>query len=136
MDANAPEVSKAMLHEVVESYPNGSASVRICVALTFSSFIHGKRLKVDEFADAIKPRLRGLGEQFHGTGVGAARALTAQQLCELVLCRTTRQPQQRSRTPTSPAARCRCAGLMLDPRAPTRSGTPTRMTKRSRSRGQ
>lgn len=84
IDTNAPEVSKAMLREVVDSYPAGSASVRIWVALTFSSSIHGKRLTADEFAAAIKPRLRGLGEQFHGTGVGGARALTAQQLCELV----------------------------------------------------
>lgn len=84
MDPNAPEVARSMLRDVVESYPAGSASVRIWVALTFSSFIHGKRLKVDEFADAIKPRLRGLGEQFHGTGVGGARPLSAQQLCELV----------------------------------------------------
>jgi hypothetical protein len=84
MDANAPEVSKAMLHEVVKSYPAGSASVKIWVALTFSTLIHGKRLRVDEFADAIRPRLRGLGEQFNGTGVGPARSLTAQQLCELV----------------------------------------------------
>jgi hypothetical protein len=84
MDDNAPEVSKAMLRDVVESYPAGSASVRIWVALTFSTSIHGKRLSVDEFADAVKPRLRGLGEQFHGTGVGGASALTAQQLCELV----------------------------------------------------
>jgi hypothetical protein len=84
IDANAPEVSKAMLRDVVESYPVGSASVKIWVALTFSSFLHGKRLNIDEFADAIKPRLRGLGEQFHGTGVGGARTLTAQQLCELV----------------------------------------------------
>jgi len=84
MDANAPEVSKAMLRDVVERYPAGSAAVRIWVALTFASLIHGKRLTIDEFASAIKPRLRGLGDQFHGTGVGGARALTAQQLCELV----------------------------------------------------
>lgn len=84
IDADAPEVAKAMLRDVMETYPAGAASVKVWIAFTFNSMVHGKRLKVDEFADEIKPRLRHVGEQFHGTGVGRARALNAQQLCELV----------------------------------------------------
>ena len=84
IDANAPAVAKQMLRDVVSSYPAGANDVKVWIALTFSSLVHGKRMKVDEFAQEIKPRLRGLGEQFHGTGVGGARALTAQQLCEVV----------------------------------------------------
>jgi hypothetical protein len=73
-----------MLWDTVNAYAAGSNDVRMWVALTFSSLVHGKRMRVDEFAQEIKPRLRALGEQFHGAGVGGARALTAQQLCELV----------------------------------------------------
>jgi hypothetical protein len=84
IDENAPALARTMLSQVTGSYSAGAASVEVWAAFTFSASRHGKRLKIDEFAAEIRPRLRHLGEQFHGTGVGGARVLTAQELCELV----------------------------------------------------
>jgi hypothetical protein len=84
IDPNAPAIARQVLREVVDTYPAGSAEIRAWVTLTFSSELHSRRLGVEEFAEELKPRLRNIGEQLHGTGAGAAKALSAQELCELV----------------------------------------------------
>jgi hypothetical protein len=82
IDANAPALARAALLEVAERYPAGSAQTRAWITLVFASELDGKRLKVDEFAQAVKPRVRALGESFHGSGVGLVQPLSAQELCE------------------------------------------------------
>ncbi len=84
IDPNAPAIARQVLREVIDTYPAGSAQIKAWVALTFSSELHSRRLAADEFAQELKPRLRHVGEQLHGTGAGAAKALGAQELCELV----------------------------------------------------
>lgn len=86
LDENAPEFAKAMLREVVNSYPAGSSTVRAYVSITFNAAIRpgGKRRKPDEMARDLASRLPGLTQGLQATGAGAAHPLTAQQLCEVV----------------------------------------------------
>ena len=92
-DENAPAVAQAMLRQVVESYPIGSATVRAWVSLTFSAAASatGKRRSLDEVAQDLAIRLPGLTQSLHATGAGAARPARAQELCEVV--RTAYDPQ-------------------------------------------
>lgn len=84
MDNGAPLAAKAMLREVVDTYPEGSATIRAWVALTFRAAVSGKRRGRDEMARLLAARLPALGQRLGSTGAGAARPVTAQQLCELV----------------------------------------------------
>jgi len=86
IDAEAPQVAQDMLREVVATYPEGSATVKAWVALTFSATTRagGKRRNPEEMARDLAARLPGLSQRLHSTGAGAARPMTAQQLCEAV----------------------------------------------------
>lgn len=85
-DPDAPRVAQAMLREVVEVYPEGSATVKAWVALTFSAATRagGRRRPVEEVGRELASRLPGLSQGLHATGAGAARPVTAQELCEVV----------------------------------------------------
>lgn len=86
MDSDAPEFAKAMLREVVNTYPVGSAMIRAYISLTFSaaSRIGGKRRDADEVGRDLAARLPGLTSSLGATGAGAARPLAAQELCEVI----------------------------------------------------
>lgn len=86
MDPNSPPAAQAMLREVIDTYPEGSATIKAWVALTFSATTRagGKRRDSDEMARDLASRLPALGQRLTSTGAGAARPLTAQQLCEVV----------------------------------------------------
>jgi hypothetical protein len=86
MDPDAPEFARAMLSEVVSSYPVGSATIHAYVAITFSSLsrIGGKRRNAKEVAADLAARLPGLTTSLAATGAGAARPLGAQELCEVI----------------------------------------------------
>lgn len=86
LDADAPAFARAMLSEVVDAYPIGSATIRAYVAITFNSVsrIGGKRRTPDEVATDLAARLPGLTASLGATGAGAARPLSAQELCEVV----------------------------------------------------
>ncbi|MFD1716032.1 SCO6880 family protein [Amnibacterium flavum] len=86
MDAEAPEFAKAMLLEVVEAYPIGSATIRAYISLTFSasSRLGGKRRDAEEMGRDLAARLPGLTSSLGATGAGAARPLGAQELCEVI----------------------------------------------------
>jgi hypothetical protein len=86
LDPGAPALAREMLHEVVETYPAGSATVKAYVALTFSatSRAGGKRRDEHEVGRDLAARLPGLSAGLTATGAGAARPLSAQQLCEAV----------------------------------------------------
>ena len=86
IDDDAPAVATAMLREVMDTYPAGSATVRAWVTLTFSGAA-GKgvgRKGPGDMASDLAARVPGLSQGLHATGAGAARPLTAQELCEVV----------------------------------------------------
>jgi hypothetical protein len=84
IDPRAPAVAQQVLHEVVDSYPLGSATIKAWVALTFADASRGRRRGSAEFARELATRLPGISQRLHGTGAGSARPLSAQELCELV----------------------------------------------------
>jgi len=85
-DPDAPAAALAMLREVVEVYPAGSATTKAWVALTFAAATRtgGRRREPQEMARELASRLPGLSRGLHATGAGAARPVSAQELCEVV----------------------------------------------------
>jgi hypothetical protein len=84
MDPDASVFSRAVLTEVMETYPVGSATIKAYVALTFTanSRIGGKRRNPKEVAADLASRLPGLTAGL--AAAGAARPLSAQELCETI----------------------------------------------------
>ena len=81
----APAIAQAMLSEVLQTYPEGSALLSARVALTFKGTDrNGRRRREDDMARELASRLPGLTQSLHSTGAGAARPVTAQELCETV----------------------------------------------------
>lgn len=86
LDPDAPPFARAVLEETIETYPVGSSTVRAFIAITFSALsrVDGKRRKNDEMGRDLAARLPGLVSRLESTGAGAARAVNAQRLCEIV----------------------------------------------------
>lgn len=86
IDENAPEFAKAMLGEVVLTYPAGSSTVKAYVTLTFGAAPRkgAKPRPADEMARELAARLPGLTATLQATGAGSARPLSAQELCETI----------------------------------------------------
>jgi len=84
IDPNAPEVARAVLGEIVDSYPVGSATINAWVALTFTASTRGARKQPKEMARDLATRLPGLTQRLSGTGAGAVRPISAQRLCEVI----------------------------------------------------
>ena len=103
--ADAPELSRQVLTETVATYPKGSAAVFARVTLTFtanrpaaqerevlgllrrrgaSSAPDARVRSAEEMATLIGQRLPGLLHQLRATGAGAARAMTAPEIAEMV----------------------------------------------------
>lgn len=82
---DAPAIARAMLTEVVQTYPEGSALVSARVALTFKGTDRsGKRRREEDMGRELASRLPALTQSLNSTGAGAARPVTAQELCETV----------------------------------------------------
>jgi hypothetical protein len=80
-----PAIARAMLAEVIQTYPEGSALVSARVALTFKGTDRqGKRRKEEDMGRELASRLPALTQSLNSTGAGAARPVTAQELCETV----------------------------------------------------
>jgi hypothetical protein len=80
-----PAIARAMLTEVVQTYPEGSALVSARVALTFrGTDRNGKKRKEEDMGRELASRLPALTQSLNSTGAGAARPVTAQELCEAV----------------------------------------------------
>ncbi|MFI6831135.1 SCO6880 family protein [Kribbella sp. NPDC050241] len=80
-----PAIARAMLTEVVQTYPEGSALISARVALTFKGTDRsGKRRKEEDMGRELASRLPALTQSLNATGAGAARPVTAQELCETV----------------------------------------------------
>ena len=62
IDPNAPAFAQAILREVVDTYPEGSATVRACVSLTFNSSIRSgaKKRTAEDVARDLASRIPGL----------------------------------------------------------------------------
>jgi hypothetical protein len=86
MDANAPELARQVLTEVMQSYPAGSAQVSSRVAVTYSAASRpgAKRRSLEEMARELGTRLPGLTQGLGMTGAGVGRPMTAQQLAEAI----------------------------------------------------
>jgi hypothetical protein len=83
MRPDSPAISQAMLTEVVQTYPEGSALVNAKVALTFKGVDRGgKRRSEEDMARELASRLPALTQSLNATGAGAARPVGAQELCE------------------------------------------------------
>lgn len=82
----APSVAQSMLAEVVATYPEGSATVKAWVTLTFAGAQRagGRRRSDEEMARDLASRLPGLSHGLGATGAGAARPVSAAELCEVV----------------------------------------------------
>lgn len=86
IDPNAPAFAQAVLREVVRTYPEGSATVRAWVSLTFNASLRTgtKKRTPEEVARDVASRIPGLSSRLQSTGAGIARPMPAQELCEVV----------------------------------------------------
>lgn len=86
VDVQSSAVAQAMLREVVETYPTGSATIRAWVTLTFSAAARsgGRRRDAEEVGRDLASRLPGLTHSLQATGAGAVRPIGSQELCEVV----------------------------------------------------
>ncbi|MEV6416353.1 SCO6880 family protein [Kribbella sp. NPDC051718] len=85
MQEGTPAIARAMLTEVVQTYPEGSALVSARVALTFKGTDRsGKRRKEEDMGRELASRLPALTQSLNSTGAGAARPVNAQELCETI----------------------------------------------------
>lgn len=86
LDLRAPAAAAAMLHEVLETYPAGTAVVTAYLALTFSTAGRGatRRRGARDLAADLRGRLPGLVSGLAATGAAAVRPLSARELCEVV----------------------------------------------------
>ena len=82
----APELAKAVMREVVESYPAGSASISCRIALTWSRYgaFGGPKRSLHEMALEIGNRLPGLTAPLAAAGAGAAEPMTSAALAAAV----------------------------------------------------
>ena len=85
-DPEAPTFAREMLEQVMAAYPAGSSQVRAWVTLTFSgtNSSSGKKMKPAEMGRALAARLPGLTAMLAATGAGAARLVSAAEVCEIV----------------------------------------------------
>ncbi|NEK59969.1 hypothetical protein GCU56_19105 [Geodermatophilus sabuli] len=86
LDPRAPSVALAMLREVVDTYPAGSATVTAFVSLTFTTAgrAGGRKKETEDVARDVATRLPGLTAGLSATGAGVVRPATAQELCEVI----------------------------------------------------
>jgi hypothetical protein len=86
IDPDAPPFAQSILHELVEQYPAGSATIKAYVAITFNAAarVNGKKRTPDEMGRELASRLPGLTQTLSATGAGATRPLSAQELCEVI----------------------------------------------------
>lgn len=86
MQEDAPAFARAVLHQVMDTYPAGSSAIRAYVALTFtlSKRARNAKKKMQEMGRELASRLPGLTEDLQATGAGAVAPLDASSLCEVI----------------------------------------------------
>ena len=85
-DPEAPAFAREVLEQVVTAYPTGSSQVRAWVTLTFSgtSTSAGKKMTSHDMGRELAARLPVLTSMLSATGAGAARPMSASEMCEVV----------------------------------------------------
>lgn len=78
------ELAKQIIREAVDGSPEGAASVRGWVALTYGITRPGRSRGVREAAVDIATQLPGLTSALQPTGAGVCRPCTPQRLCEAI----------------------------------------------------
>lgn len=82
--ASAPDLTKAVVAELVATHKVGVPNVRSFVTLTFAGdHVTGKR-KVEQMAAALAPRLPAIVRKLTATGAGPSRLMTGQQVTEVI----------------------------------------------------
>lgn len=86
IDPDSAPIAQAMLHEVVARYPQGSATIRDYVTLTFSAAARpgGRARTTEEIVRDLASRLPKLSDRLMATGAGVVRPVDAEELCETV----------------------------------------------------
>ncbi|WP_017558031.1 SCO6880 family protein [Nocardiopsis baichengensis] len=85
LDPDAPALARDMLTETMAAYPRGSSQVRAYITITFRAVgATGKRRSAEEVGRDLAARLPALSGSLAATGAGAARPLSAAELCEVV----------------------------------------------------
>ncbi|MFI2373181.1 SCO6880 family protein [Streptomyces sp. NPDC018833] len=86
IDPQAPPLAQAVLREVVQTYPAGSATLTTRVALTYSGAAQAgqKRRDAQAMGTELGLRLPGLASNLSMTGAGPATPMTASDLAEAV----------------------------------------------------
>ncbi|KDP92154.1 MULTISPECIES: SCO6880 family protein [Clavibacter] len=86
IDDRGSAFSKSVLRKIVATYPAGAATIKAYVAITFAGAARtgAARRSPEEMGRELAYRLPGLTSGLSSTGAGAARPLTAQDLCEVV----------------------------------------------------
>ena len=91
IDPDAPAFARAMLDEIVDTYPRGTASTAAYITLTFNAEVAGGTKDAAEVGRDLAARLPGLMMGLKGTGAGSVDPMAAEQLCEVV--RTAYDPE-------------------------------------------
>lgn len=87
LDPNAPPFAAAMLNEIVDSYPAGSARLAGYVTVTFRADEVGggnKKRTAAEVGRDLAARLPALIAGLETTGAGAVEPMNAARLCEVI----------------------------------------------------
>ena len=86
IDPDAPHSPRRCSRKSVDTYPVGSATIRAYIAVTFngSSRVAGRRRDAEEVGADLASRLPGLTAGLAAAGAGAARPMSAQELCEMI----------------------------------------------------
>lgn len=84
VDERAHLFAQAVLAEIVDTFPSGSASTKAWTTLTFSGRVDGKKQETATVADDLAVRLPDLYGALSTTGAGLARPATVAELAEQV----------------------------------------------------
>lgn len=84
VDPHGPWFALEVLEQVVEVYPAGSSRIQVLVALTFTTGKPGRRRPLATMGRTLASRLPSLTERLAGTGAGAVRPVTGEELCAYV----------------------------------------------------
>jgi hypothetical protein len=82
--AQAPALAQDVLDTIVDSYPTGSAQTSAWATVTYRSSGTKNRRGREGAINHVASRLPGLTDALRGTGAGAVRPMTAQEIAEQV----------------------------------------------------
>lgn len=84
---DAPAFARSVLESIGRLYPEGGASTRAFITLTFratGSSAASRRRSADEMGRFLAPQVAGLGQGLSDTGAGVVYPLSARELCAVI----------------------------------------------------